>query len=51
MIAMGYFEMPKTIGKIPYFELRIHEKLGLQALINYLEEFMWVNIELRWIKG
>jgi hypothetical protein len=58
---LGYYKQPtgpQTDGpKVPFYDIRqndnyafnSHWELGLQILIDYLGDLMWINIQENWL--
>jgi hypothetical protein len=53
MKIIGYYIPPSgphgLILKTAYYDLRLNQKLGLQALVEYLGSIVWINIDKEWL--
>ena len=48
---IGYIHEPGCLTTYPFYKERIHKILGLQVLINHLNEsFAWINVKKEWMK-
>jgi hypothetical protein len=56
---IGHYVQPGTMEiKTSYYDIRYNKRLafmnnkplGLQVLVNYLNDFMWINIDDTWIE-